>query len=336
MNILYLFGNGFDLNLGLKTSYRQFYDYYLEQESPSNNVAILKECIKEEGPLWSDLELALGQRASLRYKNVDDFQEALLDVSGCLREYIRSENLRLAPTTAAQQKMRQSLCDPMHYLNPAERRNLKSFLDRWCHETWYVNIITFNYTDSISQILATDTNSKIGSHNSGYNIIFNKLYHIHGRHDDTILVGVDNVEQIANEAFWKDVNLADIFIKPKSNREIGTLVDDDCQQLIQNANLIVIYGTSLGETDHTWKQLICNRIAGNCRIILFTHNNDENYKNLTVHQKNLIGRYKREERKKLIEADDQSILSKIDVGINTDIFDLDECVVPEQTMAIAM
>ena len=36
MNIAYLIGNGFDLNLGLKTKYMDFYKYYLEQESKND------------------------------------------------------------------------------------------------------------------------------------------------------------------------------------------------------------------------------------------------------------------------------------------------------------
>lgn len=40
MNITYLIGNGFDLNLGLKTRYRDFYDYYVKQ--PSNDDLIKK------------------------------------------------------------------------------------------------------------------------------------------------------------------------------------------------------------------------------------------------------------------------------------------------------
>ena len=29
MNIVYLFGNGFDRNLGLNTDYKSFYNYYM-------------------------------------------------------------------------------------------------------------------------------------------------------------------------------------------------------------------------------------------------------------------------------------------------------------------
>ena len=47
MNILYLFGNGFDLNLGLKTSYTDFYNYYNSLTSTTEKVKFLKESISE-------------------------------------------------------------------------------------------------------------------------------------------------------------------------------------------------------------------------------------------------------------------------------------------------
>ena len=38
MNIVHIIGNGFDLNLDLKTSYRHFYEYYKNQESKNENI----------------------------------------------------------------------------------------------------------------------------------------------------------------------------------------------------------------------------------------------------------------------------------------------------------
>lgn len=61
MNVTYIIGNGFDLNLGLKTGYQDFYDYYIEVPSPNAHVELLKNTIKQEGyELWSDLEVGLG------------------------------------------------------------------------------------------------------------------------------------------------------------------------------------------------------------------------------------------------------------------------------------
>ena len=57
MNILFFIGNGFDINLGMKTRYSDFYKYYKDIESKSNVIQKLKEEIAERIVNWSDLEL---------------------------------------------------------------------------------------------------------------------------------------------------------------------------------------------------------------------------------------------------------------------------------------
>ena len=48
MNITYLIGNGFDLNLGLRTRYTDFYDYYLNNtESDTENISKLNALFKD-------------------------------------------------------------------------------------------------------------------------------------------------------------------------------------------------------------------------------------------------------------------------------------------------
>lgn len=60
MNVTYILGNGFDLNLGLKTSYYDFYDYYKNIPSPNEDIENLKEDIKSNINQWSDLEHRIG------------------------------------------------------------------------------------------------------------------------------------------------------------------------------------------------------------------------------------------------------------------------------------
>lgn len=55
MNILFIIGNGFDLNLNMKTAYSDFYSHYIKQESPSPVVKIMKEDISQSFQNWSDL-----------------------------------------------------------------------------------------------------------------------------------------------------------------------------------------------------------------------------------------------------------------------------------------
>ena len=64
MNILFLIGNGFDLNLGMKTNYNDFYKYYASKQSSSDLIQKLKKEIDGNIENWSDLELALGKYPS--------------------------------------------------------------------------------------------------------------------------------------------------------------------------------------------------------------------------------------------------------------------------------
>ena len=64
MSIVHIFGNGFDLNLGLKTSFSDFLPHYVNIDSSSNAVLAFKASISKDIELWSDLEIELGKYCS--------------------------------------------------------------------------------------------------------------------------------------------------------------------------------------------------------------------------------------------------------------------------------
>lgn len=66
MNITFLIGNGFDLNLNLNTRYTDFYKYYIKNDPKD----LLSESIKEDYEMWSDLEVGLGEFL----KDIDESQ----------------------------------------------------------------------------------------------------------------------------------------------------------------------------------------------------------------------------------------------------------------------
>jgi hypothetical protein len=78
MNVTFLLGNGFDLNLGLSTSYKDFYSYYTKKE-PNDFIA---KSISKNYELWSDLELGLGKFLKIvKEDQINDFlnSKALLE-----------------------------------------------------------------------------------------------------------------------------------------------------------------------------------------------------------------------------------------------------------------
>ena len=91
MNITYIIGNGFDLTLGLPTSYKHFYRYYkgLDPTKDSKLIHELKDDIRQyEEKNWSDLEAGLG-KFTTHINKFEDFEEIYLNIHPRLTEYIR-------------------------------------------------------------------------------------------------------------------------------------------------------------------------------------------------------------------------------------------------------
>lgn len=59
-----MIGNGFDLNCGLKTQYRDVYAGYIRTEANSNVISQFKRDIESDIENWSDFELAMGEYIS--------------------------------------------------------------------------------------------------------------------------------------------------------------------------------------------------------------------------------------------------------------------------------
>ncbi|MBR5952225.1 MAG: hypothetical protein IKZ85_03035, partial [Pseudobutyrivibrio sp.] len=64
MDIVFLLGNGFDLNCGLKTSYKDMYAGYIESKSQSEVIAKFKDEISGDIDSWADFELEMAEYAS--------------------------------------------------------------------------------------------------------------------------------------------------------------------------------------------------------------------------------------------------------------------------------
>ena len=102
MNITFLIGNGFDINLDLKTRYTDFYQYYVRQSAENESDAIKKfkqeitDFIKrdtnkknDDSIDWRDLELALGKWTS--NLNPEEVEPLYLNIIDSLRDYLIDE-----------------------------------------------------------------------------------------------------------------------------------------------------------------------------------------------------------------------------------------------------
>lgn len=275
MNILYLIGNGFDLAQGLKTSYQDFYKY-LKEQTPKNQVEaqMIEQVTGDECEKWSDLEYALGQFT----KDVSDkthFEDFYYELCEQLRTYLIDQVKNFNPSNDIIDKYIKDLVRPDYYLSEREKLEYAAFLNRY-NDARKVTIVSFNYTDVIDKCLDI-YNSERRLPTSGITYQLRTIEKIHGTLGTPyLLMGVNDEKQIDNPEFAKDEDVLDYLVKPRSNYEIGTRIDERFAAYIKESHLIVAMGLSFGETDKVWWKAIGDRLKrdNDLIILLFVYERD--------------------------------------------------------------
>lgn len=285
MKITYIIGNGFDLNIGLKTSYDDFYKYYSNQPTNSYLIKYIKDRLKKdihvkddsEGINWSDLEEALGALTSEFDKYNEHkfrlYETVFRDFYDKLIEYLKLEEQNLRDIKISDtNKLRNDLVYPDTYLRTADKQNLDPFINKFTNIQVTVDIINFNYTNSFKILLNNSLENKypIGINRFGGPAYLNSINHIHRTLERGIIMGVNDPSQISSELFRKDRKMNNLLIKPQLNKIQKELIDEKCQNIIKSSDLICIYGSSFGKTDRKWWELIVEQLLRkDCRIIIF-------------------------------------------------------------------
>ena len=157
--------------------------------------------------------------------------------------------------------------------------------------------MTLNYTDTLEKLLSlgSATDKKIDGIN-----YFRQVIHVHGRLNDSIIIGVDNEEQIANEHFRENEDITDILVKIKSNVAMKYTRHRTCESLISNAHLIILYGVSLGKTDAHWWKLIGEQFKkrNNLCVVQYLYRPNE----ILPTRKQLLGRIEREQQQCIMKT----------------------------------
>lgn len=324
MKIVFLIGNGFDVNLGMKTRYVDFYSYYQTVESPNQTVRHLKNEISNDIEDWSDLELQLGKYMN-NINSTIEFDSIFEDIVYSLMTYLTSEEESIDLSNIDHDSFLRDLSHPETHLLLSDKNELTEYKSKWEHSDWIVDIITFNYTRIIEKILDYQGAGQILSthSNNPQKVVLRNIEHIHGYIDNRPVMGVNDKSQIANVALHDNTEITETLIKSQCNKIQKHTVDDICREKILCANLICIFGSSLGDTDKQWWELIGNVLQGDCRLIIFVR---KQVIPSIFPQK--IARIEREVKNNFlekIELDEQlkeTIKNKIYIGVNTDIFSL--------------
>ena len=326
MKVVYLIGNGFDLNLGLKTGYSDFYKYYLNCIDNDVQISQLKLHLKHdknnEGKYqyWSDLEIAMGEYTK-EFSHREDMEKVYNDLNDNLRDYIMSVEQGGIQGDIDKNKLKKDLAHPEEYLRDVFKVDFRSFVKKWETHSYETYIISFNYTNTIETILNMKEAMEIGQTRYNRSNHLYPIIHIHGLSNDPI-IGLNDVSQIGNDLFRDDIETQEFLLKPKINEAVGHLNDRKSFELISQANLIYLFGVSLGETDKLWWEAVGERLKRDCRIIYFVYNPDEHPRS------NELTRIRRKykdfllSKTKLTPEEKQAAFDRIFIVHNSDMFNL--------------
>lgn len=319
MNILYILGNGFDKAQGMATSYPEFYKYLTENvKDGSALLNQMKSEITENVELWSDMESGLGKFTSAT-DNAVEFDNFYFELSEHLQNYLKKENEKFVPSEKLKNKFQSDFTTVSKYLGALDKTKFDGVLGTVSRSFKDINVITLNYTNTLEKILGLNPN--ITTKGFGSNTNLRNIIHVHGQLGESIIIGVDHPAQMRNEAFRNNEDIKDIMIKIESNESMKETRHIDCERLIANAEVIILFGVSLGETDARWWKLIGQNLKRRRNVAIIQHLYNPGAINPTQRQK--IRRLEREQQEYLLqrlEVGDVDIRDRLFFTVNEPIF----------------
>lgn len=256
-SVVYL-GNGFDRAMELRTSYSDFIDSKEFSKLLNRNNSLAKYIFRMNKEYnWSDVEEMLYEYSIELGCSNDEENERLkkehYDVSMSLQEYISSCN--------------------------TSNNKIKRLTDSWIKNVEVLRVCSFNYTPTpvLCKLLPDYT----------------RLYRIHGianvgQLNDKlrIVLGIDRSMNVckAHEFLYKDNILLDDsevrsgFRPPTQKEKIiaRDIVKTEMQPLFHDADIIIIYGCSMGRSDTTYFKYLFDNSYNRLFIIYHFGQNEKN------------------------------------------------------------
>ena len=302
-NIMIFIGNGFDISVlkkyrndGLVSSYSKFYDFLRYKGFDESNVLYKrmredKFCRKEN---WSDFECSLG---GLLQCNADAnvLEDALKQIQSMfllfLNEIVTPEVLlKLNDDIGRHGWGQRALSGFLGDLDKDDYEKM-GFPNKTCHYHMYnYLIINFNYTSLFDNYIyldkyqfeprphkTVDTNFKFYPNPNGYikqgkngNTIWSSFVmldtiHPHGYQNipRSLLFGIENESYTSNR------------VLNRFNKSYWAQSNQRYKSYFNDAELFIIYGTSIGETDNWWWGNIYNCLLhGDSELIIYFYDDE--------------------------------------------------------------
>lgn len=267
MNITFFIGNGFDINLGLKTRYFCFYPYFIEHARTDN---MIRNWIDGNERFWSDLEEKLGQELkSVPEYKLEQFYEDKEELDRLLIEYLEKEQEKYCfdDVEGIKKEFSRSMINFFAEMPVNDVDSLKSTMEKYKNEEFIYSYVSFNYTDVLDKIIALYGNTNIIANHQSYSGSksnrIGKIIHIHGTTNEEMILGVNDENQIDNDYLKKESLFLDTFIKKRMNNSIGQRKTENVIDMINKSHIVCIFGMSIGNTDKMWWEELIKWLGSN-------------------------------------------------------------------------
>ena len=356
MDITFLIGNGFDLNLGLNTRYSDFLKEYL-QDNPEDTEEIKafkadiiekeqqdKQKGEEASHLWSNAEMAFGLYTDdvvNQQKTVETFFERYDDFCIRLASYLQAQENRILVQGDGKDFINaiQNFHKGLTEAQVAQVNKAEALFDGG----YVFNFIIFNYTEIIDKILQTirDNRTSMGTRtvkSTNKSNSIGKVIHVHGTTTQDMVFGVNDETQIANMELFNNALpfYLNSLIKQKTNHENEARIDEKTHEIIKNSSFVYIYGMSLGDTDAIWWERVIERMKAQTNTHVFIHGFDAPKNRLIQRQRWIYEYEKKRQFLAFAKGDTTGLADRIHI-VNADIFEQYSNIIPppiqEQTVS---
>ncbi len=306
MDTLFLIGNGFDLNCGMKTRYFDVYEGYVREKSASDVIKKFKESISADIENWGDFEMAMAQYAE-EIESEKEFLECVRDFAVYMKMHLKKESVAFKKKLVDNQRIRSAVLKEADKSFSAFYLGISHNVDRIMSSRdagnpYTINAVSFNYTDVFDIIFS--------QYIQLYRMKERKVIHVHGVLQEDPVFGIDNEAQMKLK-FTLTRKGKRGFIKPVFNEEFDRYRVEQARNRINEASTICAYGMSLGESDLSWRNAIMEWLRRNSNHHFFVYQyelSDATYRTI-------------DEKMDLEEDTKESLLSKWGIDSDDAIFE---------------
>ncbi len=276
-NVVFLIGNGFDLNCGLKSRYTDVYQYYCSKTSNDSEVIKkFKKDLLDNHENWADFEMGIPKYAE-KLGNDEELIQCIRDFRKEMKEYLNIEESKFYNFLNSNQGI-------LSEIDIETRKSINTFYDgvsenisRQVFDIDGVSFITFNYTSILDNFIYYRYNHNSGVFELKSGRSDSHVFHIHGSFNTTPVLGLDRIDQL--KVPYNLSNKAKrTLIKPTFNLEVDSDRIRAAEELIFKSRYICTFGLSLGLSDLTWRELILSWLAQDKNHLLFIYDYSSYYK----------------------------------------------------------